>query len=1252
VAWGPVVTMLCIALMVPVLVHATGPAQIPLLNRSPNPPKPNLVFTIDDSGSMNLHYMPEGRFKIRVTDPESMKVSFPDPDVDVNFYMTDGFPGDPSKAGGWVPACSVPALVDGGETLYQRQFRSPDVNSIFYNPDVRYLPWAQTSSGRFGAAAAVAAPWEPTQPATYNLTQNPALYRSGDTTWCHDTYRASPDHGQVCTGSLWSPTCTIKFYPGLVYRLKTPSSDPTNASSYIRYNVNGGTDAHAPAEKHPHRTDCVATQCTLAEEQANFANWFTYYRSRMQLTKAALSEVLMVTRNDIRVGMASINTGVVASKPAQTVDGLLGPVLRMGVRELTAVHRDALLANLRAMTADGGTPLKGAVQEVGRYFSRADNGNPWQTMPGDGTGAGAQLACRRSYNLLTTDGYYNVEPVASPGNYDNLTAGAKELPGTDPNFRPAGAPYGYTPVKPYLDAHANTLADHASYFFVSDLRSDLPNHVEPTLNLGQPPYWQHLTQFTVGIGVSGSLDSRTSLDGDGRSFRSKTLAALTTTGPGAIEWPDPAGSAAAKIDDLWHAAVNTAGDYFSVKDASELTAALTSTLGALTTVDRRGAGVSLSGATATQGRLKFVPTYQAGSWSGDVLAYGMGTSGEFEGSPIWRAGDRLPPWASRNIVTWDGTAGVAFNTALDAATKALISVESSQQDSLIDYVRGDASHEGVGSTPLRERYGRRLPDFVNSPPILVKASLDMGYRDDFEASAYSAHLSHRQSRPEGVLFVGGNGGMLHGFAETTGAEVFAYLPRAVLGHLSRLSRPDYGADNNPHQFFVDGDLAEADAYIPTPRSPGVPGWTNLLVGSYGAGSRGIFVLDVTDLSDLGVHSVLTERSEQDNPDIGHVFSAPEVGRLGGRWFAFYGNGAYSTAGKAMLLVIDLATGAQLSFPVETRLGRNGLMGVRTLRNAATGEVEALYGGDLQGNLWRVDFARSANVADWKLGFRGAPLFTARDGTGAAQPITAKPTLATHYLGGRTVLFGTGKLMDVGDPDSRAMQTQYGVRDPTAEGDSSAAVDLTPWTSSSNHRDKLQQQVIDTSPVSGVDPATGATNTYFKTSAHAVNWDTQRGWFMDLVLPAGTPGSASAAGQRVIHPTRLIGEFAWVSTLVPGGSSKECESSNGIGYGLLLPAITGAMHDKPVFDTNADGKINDKDLQVSVLPHGADGQDGILVHGAGPFDEPPAAGSTDPSHHLVTGDGGTDIRIYCLHLGCNYQIKDRIWRQLVEPPRPD
>ena len=741
----------------------SGPAQMPLVDRSPDPPKPNVVFTIDDSGSMNLQFMPEGNFKIRPTDPDTMTVSFPDPTVDINFYVTDGFPGDPSKGGGWTPACSVPALIDGGETLYQKQFRSPEVNSIYYNPDVRYWPWPRTSSIRFDDASAKAAAWEPTQLPAYNLTQNPASYNSGEYNWCHAPYSASSSHGQVCTGPVSTPICSISFYPGLVYRLKSSASDPTRSDAYVRYNVNGGTDQHAPPVKHPNRTDCAATQCSVAEEQRNFANWFTFYRSRMQLTKAAVSEVLVSARNDLRVGLAGINNGVVASKPARVIDGVSGPVMRLGVRDLSDSHLDELLSDLRNMTSDGSTPLKGAVLEVGRYFMRTDNGNPWQTSPGSGSAPGEQLACRRAYNILTTDGYYNVDPSFAPGNYDSMVSAMKDLPATDAGFRPAGAPYGYTPVRPYLDSYSNTLADHASYYFVNDLRPDMPNHVEPLPGRAQSPYWQHLTQFAVGLGVVGGLDSRTTLDTDGKTFRSKTLAALTRTGTDALYWPDPSESGQAKIDDLWHAAVNTGGDFFSVRNAPELRTALTATLDRVTGIDRAGAGVTVSGSTVTPGRFKFVPSYQSGSWSGDLQAFAMGSQAAFESLPTWRASEQVPPWASRNIVTWTGTAGAAFNTELDARSKAEITADPARQDPLINFVRGDESNEGTAAAQFRNRRGKTLADFVNSPPTLVKASLDMGYRDDLEPSPYSGHLAMKKARGSGVVFVGGNGGMLHGF---------------------------------------------------------------------------------------------------------------------------------------------------------------------------------------------------------------------------------------------------------------------------------------------------------------------------------------------------------------------------------------------------------------------------------------------------------------------------------------------------------
>ena len=43
------------------------------------------------------------------------------------------------------------------------------------------------------------------------------------------------------------------------------------------------------AAKGTARSDCASTTCTFVEEMTNFANWWTYYRTRMQMMKTSAS---------------------------------------------------------------------------------------------------------------------------------------------------------------------------------------------------------------------------------------------------------------------------------------------------------------------------------------------------------------------------------------------------------------------------------------------------------------------------------------------------------------------------------------------------------------------------------------------------------------------------------------------------------------------------------------------------------------------------------------------------------------------------------------------------------------------------------------------------------------------------------------------------------------------------------------------------------------------------------------------------
>src|SRR5690606_23145460 len=58
------------------------------------------------------------------------------------------------------------------------------------------------------------------------------------------------------------------------------------------------------------RPDCASsTVCTYAEEMTNFANWYTYYRTRLQSAKSATGRAFSTISDDVRVGFITINPG-------------------------------------------------------------------------------------------------------------------------------------------------------------------------------------------------------------------------------------------------------------------------------------------------------------------------------------------------------------------------------------------------------------------------------------------------------------------------------------------------------------------------------------------------------------------------------------------------------------------------------------------------------------------------------------------------------------------------------------------------------------------------------------------------------------------------------------------------------------------------------------------------------------------------------------------------------------------------------
>ena len=81
------------------------------------------------------------------------------------------------------------------------------------------------------------------------------------------------------------------------------------------------TPSYPGRSTYPNRSDCGDT-CTYDQELQNFANWFSYYRSRLLAARAGIGKAFSTQREDLRIGFATINA------PQADVDGVSMPSVR------------------------------------------------------------------------------------------------------------------------------------------------------------------------------------------------------------------------------------------------------------------------------------------------------------------------------------------------------------------------------------------------------------------------------------------------------------------------------------------------------------------------------------------------------------------------------------------------------------------------------------------------------------------------------------------------------------------------------------------------------------------------------------------------------------------------------------------------------------------------------------------------------------------------------------------------------------
>jgi len=1122
--------LLCWAQTIPVWA---APAQLPLLTRSENPAKPNLMYTFDDSGSMSYGFMPDKMgtwFNASDNITLARRIFFHPSDDTVNNTSTPYI------------------MTTRANDLWSARLRSSSWNTIYYNPDIRYQPWYKSDGSLFPEYPPNASPLEPMNPTGTKVDLSSSTNYGTSVNFCRSTSNASINRTNNDTST---PTCGPLNASGETIWHATYYDYNPSTGVYTRKRI-ASTDITYPVTRSATRTDCVpAGSCSQAKELQNFANWFTYYRTRNKLAIAASTRAFATVEDGtFRLGYGRIN-----KTDSTLIDNVSTKTIQRGVRTYSGTDKDSFFTWLHNMPAQSGTPLRRAMDDVGKYYQRTDNRGPWGNTPGtdDGIALTSQLQCRKSYHILMTDGFWNGDAASTSG----ATANVDNTNGSVING-PNGQSYQYIKTRPYLDSYSNTLADVAMYYWNRDLRPDLENRVKP--DASNPAFWQHMVNFTVSLGLTGTLTYPTDLAG---------------IQSGSKNWPPVGDDLPANLDDLWHAAVNSRGDYLSAKDPDEFASSLSSILNEISVRNASEGGVAATAATLQAGNRKYVPEYKTAIWTGNLTAYELDQFGQ-QLSPVWNAEKALTDLigingashAARNILvgTRNGTTKAEPFTwsGMSAALKADLPGAS---ETLVNYLRGDASFE---AGLYRER-SARLGDFVNSQPVYVKSLVDMQYNFLPEGTAgrttYKGFLSSKASR-EGVVFIGGNDGMLHAFRDSDGREIFGFIPRILLQYLPALSSSSY-----EHRYYVDGQLTESDAYL--------GGWKNVLLGSTGAGARAVFALDVTNSSAMGAGNVMWEMDSTLQSELGYVMAPIEVGLLkNGQWAAVFGNGPDSSSGTAQLFIVNLQTGALISRIQASAATGNGLGGVRLIRDANRVVVGA-YAGDLKGNVWKFDLSATTS-GSWGVSFGGTPLYQA----GSNKPITAPPQYVVHPLGGYMVLIGTGKLYEEGDQSSTAQQALYGLWD-KQQLVANATTGAAEWSTilASDAQVQTSTLVNHSFNASSVSGAEGAT--YYKLTTQPLNWNIHRGWTLPLTIVTGH--------RNLLSPTFLFG-YVLFETMSPttGGVANPCEDSGAGGaYNLLINPVDGSAPKAALFDVNGDGYVNSSDAVVAGYKGTWDGRDVVL-----------------------------------------------------------
>jgi type IV pilus assembly protein PilY1 len=934
------------------------------------------------------------------------------------------------------------------------------------------------------------------------------------------------------------------------------------------------------------RTDCAGTVCSYDEEMTNFANWYSYYRTRMQMMKSSTSLAFKTIDTRFRVGFITIN-GASSNY--------------LSIAQYAATQKADWYTKLFATIPSGSTPLRRSLSTVGRIFA--------------GKGASAvgnasdpvQYSCQQNFTILTTDGYWFSDPGGLE--VDGSTAIGNMDGGTTPRPMYEG---------PVATTSSNSLADGAKYYYDTDLRTSALGNCTGALGAGfdvctnnvfvtttDNNLKQHMTTFTLGLGVDASLtytsDYKTADEGDFYELMQGTR-----------DWPKPIENTQTAVDDLWHAAVNGQGTYFSAKNPNQLSSSLSEALSSIKAKVGAGAAAATSTLNPVSGdNFTYVASYTSVKWIGNLESRTVNTdTGKVNEDATWclenviadtcaapssvvastaggsttyqcvtpsstastcsapgvldgtdckvevstsctgtmqdfvsdtndtrnvymNVAGTLASFTSGNLVAV-GKDGNFDNSFLSTNLSQWSSLSTAQRvsvnsASLVNFLRGNNGFEDRASNVdglIDNRIYRLretvLGDLVDSTPVYVGAPKANFSDPGYGPNTSPSSFKTAQATREGTVYIGANDGMLHAINATNGQERWAYVPTMVLDNMWKLADKNYG-NGVSHSYYVNGDIVVNDICTASCTSATTAVWRTILVGGLNGGGQGYFALDVTNPA---TPTLLWEFDTADDGDMGYSYGNPIITKKAdGTWVALVTSG-YNNTGTGYMYVLNATTGAVIS-KYSTGVGS-------ATTPSGLAKINAYIADGVINNTAVFVYGGDLLGNLWRFDINSAQSATnpfkvavLKDPSGNPQPITVRPELAD--ISGKRVLYvGTGRYLGTSDLTNTQQQTIYAISD---DATSTPATLDNPRTSSA-----MVNQVL-------VNDTLTATRS-MQTPSNPVSFTTDRGWYIDF------PDS----GERQNVPAQLVFGTLLLPTTVP--SNTVC-SPGGYGWLNFLDYRTGA-----------------------------------------------------------------------------------------------